>query len=159
MPDAPAVACRCGKLNYQEHSAKAKAREHDQWRGTAASRGYDYNWSSKLQPMILRRDPICRDPFVSGCIQRSRIGDHVIPRVAGGTNSLEHNLQGVCIDCHNRKIALERTVQFADACACRIKTMASISGRTIVLTCAQHATPGSFAIRQWTSRIPLTGKG
>jgi 5-methylcytosine-specific restriction enzyme A len=154
MPEAPAVACRCGKLNCQEHSAKAKAKQHDEWRGTAASRGYGYNWTSRLRPMILRRDPLCRDPFRIGCTQPSKIGDHIIPKSAGGMDALE-NTQGLCIDCHNRKIALERATKFVSACPCRIKTMAAIGegGCTLVLGCDAHQPNDAFPVGEWTSRL------
>lgn len=153
MPNAVAVACRCGQLNCQQHTAKSTARSFDERRGSASSRGYNHRWSTKLRPMVLRRDPLCKDPFKVGCQQISKIGDHVIPKAAGGTDSLDNNLQGLCDQCHNRKIALEKRVTFIHSCSCAIKTHCLINGLQIALSCLTHAQRNSFAVKEWTCRV------
>jgi 5-methylcytosine-specific restriction enzyme A len=153
MPNAPAVACHCGALNCQKHNRVANAREHDRYRGSAASRGYGHIWTRKIRPMIMRRDPTCRDPFGIGCTQQSTIGDHIIPKPDGGTDSLEHNLQGLCDSCHNRKIKLEQLVRFVKGCDCKVATVGSLPAQGVVLTtCAAHAASGSWPIAQWCKR-------
>lgn len=162
MPTAPAVACHCGALNCTKHSAKANAKAHDQWRGTAASRGYGRRWSDKLRPMIMRRYPLCADPFGIGCINASTIGDHIVPKAAGGEDTLE-NGQGLCDNCHNRKIKLEQAVSFQWACSCRIPTMVTVTGCVITLSCDTHAQPGARPLMEWCRLVEaktiLKGKG
>jgi 5-methylcytosine-specific restriction enzyme A len=153
MPNAPAVACRCGALNCEKHNAKANAKQHDQWRGSAASRGYDRNWSERIRPMVLRRYPLCCDPFGIGCVRQSTIGDHAIPKTAGGQNTVEHNLQGVCDSCHNRKIRLEQTVTFTALCGC-VHTHARIAASSVIeFGCAAHVGVTGFPLREWTLRM------
>ncbi|MFL6314790.1 MAG: HNH endonuclease [Terriglobales bacterium] len=155
MPNAPAVACRCGTLNCEKHSAKANAAQYDRWRGSAASRGYDRNWSQRIRPTVLRRDPICRDPFGIECINQSKIVDHIIPKASGGSDSIEHNLQGVCDSCHNRKIRLEQSVKFVAVCTCKIATHARLAaGRTIAFGCLGHSNGVAEAVKRWTLMVP-----
>lgn len=155
MPNAPAVACHCGALNCDRHSGKARAAQYDLRRGSAASRGYDRNWSQRIRPMVLRRDPICRDPFGVGCINQSKIVDHIIPKAAGGSDSIEHNLQGVCDSCHNRKIRLEQTVRFVAVCGCKIATHARlVAGRTIEFGCLDHSSRVAETVGRWTLMVP-----
>jgi 5-methylcytosine-specific restriction enzyme A len=155
MPNAPAVACRCGALNCDKHNAKANAAQYDRWRGSAASRGYDRNWSQRIRPTVLRRDPICRDPFGLGCINQSTIADHIIPKTAGGSDSIEHNLQGVCDGCHNRKIRLEQSVRFVAVCGCRIATHVRVAtGRTIEFGCLNHSQSAAQPAGRWTVMVP-----
>jgi 5-methylcytosine-specific restriction enzyme A len=155
MPNAPVVACHCGALNCERHNAKANAAQYDRWRGSAASRGYDRNLSQRIRPMVLRRDPICRDPFGVGCINQSKIVDHIIPKAAGGSDSIEHNLQGVCDSCHNRKIRLEQSVRFVAVCSCKIATHALlVAGRTIEFGCAGHSSRGAEPVGRWTLMVP-----
>jgi 5-methylcytosine-specific restriction enzyme A len=153
MPNAVAVACRCGALNCEKHSAKANTAVYDRRRGSAASRGYDRNWSQRIRPMVLRRDPVCRDPFGIGCINASTIADHIIPKACGGSDSIEHNLQGVCDGCHNRKIRAEQSVRFVAVCSCKVATHARVVGRTVEFGCASHGHQDAQPAWRWTMSL------
>jgi len=50
--------------------------------------------------MVLARDPLCN------CNQPATEVDHIVPKSAGGSDSME-NLQGLCKPCHSRKTAYE----------------------------------------------------
>jgi hypothetical protein len=104
--------------------------------------------------MVLRRDPICRDPFGIGCIRQSTIADHIIPKAACGSDSIEHNLQGVCDGCHNRKIRLEQSVKFVALCGCKIATHARVVGRTVEFSCSGHSEQGAEPACRWTHMVP-----
>lgn len=161
MPTAPAIACRCGQLNCQQHTRKTSLRHHDQVRGNSSARGYGYNWTKRLRPMVLARDPLCKDPFRSGCNAPSTVADHIIPKQAGGPDAME-NLQGLCNDCHNRKIAVEQASSFRRGCACDIHTQATITpGRATVTTyCAGHAPSQAMQLAGWSLEVSLnTGVG
>jgi 5-methylcytosine-specific restriction protein A len=66
-------------------------------RPSAASRGYGASWR-KLRPLVLARDPLCRD---CGRLPSLHV-DHVVARERGGSDALA-NLQGLCHACHSRK--------------------------------------------------------
>jgi 5-methylcytosine-specific restriction endonuclease McrA len=57
--------------------------------------------------MCLARDPLCIIAYADICngLAPSRLADHVIPKNAGGEDSLD-NLQGACFLCHDRKTKL-----------------------------------------------------
>ena len=90
----------------EAHKARGLARAQDT-RLSSAKRGYGYEWQTRTRPYILRRDPICVNPFnLPDHIVPSECVDHKIPREAGGTDA-EDNLQGMCLACHARKTAAE----------------------------------------------------
>jgi 5-methylcytosine-specific restriction enzyme A len=111
MPIAPPVACRCGKLDCKEHTAR---RVFDQERRDDPLRAI-YNtrrWRFRTRPYILSRDPLCKIAKVCvatfGAPLPSNDVDHVIPIRAGGAPWDENNLQGACHLCHSAKTAEER---------------------------------------------------
>jgi 5-methylcytosine-specific restriction protein A len=125
-------------------SASGNGLEHD--RGSSASRGYGHRWR-KLRLMVIRRDPICLDPFSIGCVSASTDADHIIPKQQCGQDIME-NLQGLCESCHSRKTLLEQSVKFAlpgdDTPAAF-----TVSGRLIILFTATTAPPEALPIKTW----------
>ncbi|MCK6486449.1 MAG: HNH endonuclease [Phycisphaerae bacterium] len=81
----------------------ARLRAHGLPRGSAAARGYGERWR-RLARMQLMRQPLCADPFGvhEGRPVAGEHVDHIVPRRAGGTDTLE-NLQTLCASCHSRK--------------------------------------------------------
>lgn len=84
--------------------------EHDQRRGTAASRGYGAQ-HRKWRDFILARDPVCK---CCGLLP-SVIADHVKPIRDGGARFDEANGQGLCMTCHNQKTVRETIARRAVA--------------------------------------------
>lgn len=71
-------------------------------------------WRDHVQPAVLRRDPVCRDPFALGCYNLSTQADHVIPAKLYAADDMNKffdldNLQGLCDGCHGRKTRSEGT--------------------------------------------------
>jgi HNH endonuclease len=118
----------------------------DEYRGSAAARGYGHKWR-KLRLMVLRREPMCSDPFGIGCVSVSRHADHIIPRRQGGEDVFE-NLQGLCDSCHSRKTLLEQSVIFP-ASSCDTPTLFTSCGRLIMLWNSTTAPSGAKSIRAW----------
>jgi 5-methylcytosine-specific restriction protein A len=60
------------------------------------------DWSTRIRPRILRRDPTCQLGY-PGCTHTSTQVDHIV----AGDDHLDHNLQGVCGPCHAIKSSAE----------------------------------------------------
>jgi len=151
-PGCPEVATV--KACCAAHAQQA-ARMYDNRRGSAASRGYGHGWSTKIRPRILRRDPICRDPFKAGCMAPSEHVDHVIPKEAGGTDH-DVNLWGLCKSDHSRKTLVEQGVVFKRICTCEVATRCCLEtarGNVVLLACNDHAPTVSFAINDWPQLV------
>jgi 5-methylcytosine-specific restriction enzyme A len=123
-----------------------EATQYERGRGSSSARGYGHTWR-KLRLMVMRRYPLCANPFRLGCVAASRHADHIIPKQAGGTDSLEDNLQGLCNSCHSRKTLLEQLVTFHTADD--IPTMFTSAGRLITLWTATTAPPEARPIKVW----------
>ena len=125
MPTAPPRPCTfpgCGTLTFSGRCDKHKrveARQHDQQRGSAHSRGYTAQWQ-RYRAHWLREHPLCgervdgkRYPEHSYCAQQDAVVagdvvDHIRPH--RGDECLmwgEDNHQTLCRPCHNRKTATE----------------------------------------------------
>ena len=97
---------------------------HRPRRRSASQRGYGAAWR-RLREYILRRQPLCADPFghhqADGQVVAAVQVDHIVPRSAGGRDDTS-NLQGLCETCHARKTVLcdggfgwtRRPIQTAD---------------------------------------------
>lgn len=83
----------------------------DQWqqgKGNTTQRGYGGSWP-KIRQRILRRDRhLCQSCLQKGIVKEGKHVDHIIPKAQGGTNA-DSNLQTLCVACHRRKTATERT--------------------------------------------------
>ena len=112
MPEAAKRPCRkpsCPALTHatycDAHAPEAR-RQREQWKGSAASRGYDAAWQ-RVRLRILKRDNYLCIP----CLKRGRITpaeavDHIVPiRVAPDRRLDETNCQaiGVVCGCHHQK--------------------------------------------------------
>lgn len=135
MPDSPYCA-----------ACSSNGNGPDEYRGSAASRGYGHNWR-KIRKMVLSRDPLCADTFGIGCTSVSRHADHIIPKRHGGEDVLE-NLQGLCDSCHSRKTLLEQSVIFPPRCD-ETPTLFTSCGRFITLWTPTTAPPEAQSIRAW----------
>ena len=81
-------------------------RRIERYRGSAASRGYNYQWT-QLRQRVLRRRPFCVVCERAGVIQLAQELDHIVPLVQGGSRLDEANLQPLCRVCHAAKTAGE----------------------------------------------------
>ena len=85
----------------------ARAPRHRR-RASASQRGYGAHWR-RLRLFVLRRHPLCADPFghheTDGQVVAAVHVDHIVPRAAGGTDHTD-NLQALCETCHARKTVL-----------------------------------------------------
>ena len=79
------------------------SRDKEQERGSAASRGYDYKWQQYSKRYLIDY-PIC-----AHCNGESRVVDHIVPINQGGSMWDEKNHAPMCVSCHNRKTAGERS--------------------------------------------------
>lgn len=142
---------------------------YDQQRGSSTQRGYGYNWQ-KMRLNILHRDPICQDPFRTGCHAPATQADHIIPKWAGGTDSLD-NGEGLCESCHARKTRLEQGLRFFNSPVPIEWTqpkdgiptlcLVSPSGNEVELYMQQNAPSNAVSIKEWPhliESIHLSGK-
>lgn len=136
------------------------ARAYDSHRGSSAARGYGYRWSTYTRPRILRRDPLCRDPFGTGCQAPSEHVDHAIPKPLGTDD--DRNLQGLCKADHARKTLVEQGVVFKRICECEVMTRCCLEtarSNVIALACDDHAPTISFAINKWPQIVCFQSRG
>lgn len=108
FPGCPALVREPWERYCDEHRAQVQ-RRYDRERGSSAARGYGARWQ-KLRAMVLRRHPLCADPFGVHAERGEAVVatevDHIVPLSRGGTNAMD-NLQPLCKSCHSRKTALE----------------------------------------------------
>lgn len=110
MAMRPCAHPGCGKIVKSGYCdahrpASAKAR-HDEYRGTAASRGYDRRWRA-FRRWYLRRFPLCAD-----CLMRERrvveaTDVHHKVKVADRPDLQyeESNCMALCHECHSVRTA------------------------------------------------------
>ena len=125
MPTAPArlcghVGCAAVVLAGTRCAAhivagREAARAYDQRRAADPFRKLyqTRRWRNRVQPAVLRRDPLCYDPFGVGCVNLSALADHVVPaRIYAAEDANRFfdvsNLRGCCESCHARKTRAER---------------------------------------------------
>ncbi len=91
-------------------AAQAKAaakRTYDAHRGSASSRGYNYQWT-KARDLFIRKNPLCILCQREGRTVQATIVDHRTPH--RGDMVLfwdESNWQSLCKPCHDKKTARE----------------------------------------------------
>lgn len=88
------VCSVCGPVR-----SRAQA-EHDERRGSAASRGYDARWR-KLRLMVLVDRPWCAECERNGRITLATDVHHKIARRDGGADVAD-NLEPLCHSCHSQ---------------------------------------------------------
>lgn len=91
---------------HQPHGSKAKRRRaHDEWRGSAASRGYDAAWRA-LRKAKLAADPLCWWCLREGILTPANTVDHIIPIADRPELRLVwSNLRSGCKPCHDAHTA------------------------------------------------------
>ncbi|WP_256846926.1 HNH endonuclease [Paenibacillus sp. Pae108] len=114
MPQKLKRACNqpgCPALTHDRYCPlhkKQKQQRYQQERGTAASRGYTYQWQ-KYRLRFLKKNPLCVHCENKGVLTPSEHVDHIIA-VTGPNDPLfwkESNHQALCHSCHSRKTVLE----------------------------------------------------
>ena len=100
----------CGELvefgRCEAHKVEAKV--YDQYRGSAASRGYGYKWS-EYSKRYRRKHPLCVTCLDKGHITPSAHVDHIVA-VKGAGDPLfwkEENHRALCASCHSVKTVKE----------------------------------------------------
>lgn len=111
MPTRPLRLCAHGGCNakcagvYCDRHARDHKPGWSNEKPSAHKRGYGSVWR-RLRTMVLARDPVCtmchREP--------STHADHIVPKVAGGEDSLE-NCRGTCGRCNARKSLQDRKMK------------------------------------------------
>lgn len=90
--------CPPGKKRCSEHTRKDN-------RPSAHAQGYDAQHRRERLALI-RRQPICCDPFNEGCQEPTTVLDHMDglgPKGPAGHDASNHI--GMCHSCHSRKTA------------------------------------------------------
>lgn len=64
-----------------------------------------YTWQ-KMRELYLQQFPLCVDCDRQGRIRLADQVDHIVPLAKGGTDAF-NNLQGLCVECHQIKTALD----------------------------------------------------
>ena len=79
------------------------SRPSEQYRGSAASRGYDSDWR-KVRDQRRLINPFCQVCEAQGKVERMEIVDHVIPVDVDPSLRLSlDNTQSLCRSCHAHK--------------------------------------------------------
>lgn len=102
------VLVRDGSGRCDKHK-RAEAKQLDERRGTAASRGYGYKWQ-QAREAYLREHPLCKRHEDKGQLVPATVVDHIIPHK--GDMSLfwrRSNWQSLCKPCHDLKTATQDT--------------------------------------------------
>ena len=102
-PDCPAIVDHAGRC---DQCAKAKAREHDQARGSSSDRGYSGRGHRSFRTAVIKRDPIC---MLCRKAWTTVADHHPLSRkqlVDAGLNPTDPNAgRGLCKPCHDRETA------------------------------------------------------
>lgn len=96
----PACGAICAEAYCDKHRHAKEKR-----RGTSHSRGYGRR-HQRMRTMVLSEEPFCLRCRAQGIARSSVVMDHIVPKSQGGTDE-RSNLQGLCVQCHNRKTIIE----------------------------------------------------
>lgn len=109
MPYRPKRVCVypwCSKLTYDSYCELHKKRiNYDRQRGTAAQRGYDYQWQQARKTYLVA-NPLCVICRKKGILAPANVVDHITPH--RGDKDLfwdSDNWQALCKQCHDFKTA------------------------------------------------------
>lgn len=103
-PGCPRISTdrgRCSEHARPDRQRRERLADADRWRGSAASRGYDWRWQ-RLRLLVLAAEPICRRCSARGEVVEATLVDHILPLSEGGGFE-EDNLQPLCVGCHAQK--------------------------------------------------------
>ena len=110
MPSRPRHPCGtpgCANLTdrqYCDDHAESARKQFEQFKGSAASRGYDWAWQ-KLAVTHKRKHPLCVECLMQGVNTAAGDVDHITP-FQGVNDPLRldpNNLQSLCRLHHNQK--------------------------------------------------------
>lgn len=85
-------------LTLVSDAEQERRMRHDERRGSARQRGYDWQWQ-KTRKVVLAQEPVCR-------MCRNALAsmvDHIVPIRDGGDRLAYENLQPLCNRCHAKK--------------------------------------------------------
>ena len=89
---------RTACLTLVSDAEQERRMRHDERRGSARQRGYDWQWQQTRQ-VVLSQEPVCR-------LCRNALAsmvDHIQPIRDGGDRLAYDNLQPLCNKCHAQK--------------------------------------------------------
>jgi len=116
MPTAPARPSKYNGCPELGRTKNGLCKAHQQykytvykWRGSAASRGYDWNWR-RIRSQALARDKyLCVHCLADGRATVACDVDHIIPIKTASERRLDiDNLQSLCRKCHALKSAEDK---------------------------------------------------
>jgi 5-methylcytosine-specific restriction protein A len=122
MPTAPARPCKYNGCPELVRTKNGLCKAHQQykytvykWRGSAASRGYDWNWR-RIRSQALARDKyLCVHCLADGRATAAVDVDHRIPLTTAPEHRLDlDNLQSLCRPCHRAKTERDKKTQQSD---------------------------------------------
>lgn len=87
-----------------ERSEQQRKAEIDQWRGSAASRGYGATWR-RVRLAVLRDEPLCRFHLERGETVPADEVDHID---GDSRNNDRDNLRPLCKPCHSGRTARDQ---------------------------------------------------
>jgi 5-methylcytosine-specific restriction protein A len=82
--------------------------------GTAAERGYGWQWRNTARRILARDGGLCQLCKAAGRMTFAAEVDHIVNKARGGTDD-DDNLQAICRPCHEAKTADERGRPLRDA--------------------------------------------
>ncbi|WP_342663555.1 HNH endonuclease signature motif containing protein [Paenibacillus pinihumi] len=95
-----------GAKRCEAHAIKDHLR-YDQYRESAAKRGYDHVWRA-ARSRYLKKNPVCVKCIEKGFAVQSTVVDHIKPHK--GNKKLfwdKSNWQALCASCHSTKTVRE----------------------------------------------------
>lgn len=81
---------------------------------------------------LMRANPLCVECLKIGEYREAVEFDHVVPLADGGADH-ESNMQGLCLDCHRRKTAIEQQRRIASRVRQAEEIVASQSEARLVI--------------------------
>ena len=108
MPIQPPTACsQCDAGICVKHGQVAATQEPSVQKQTP-QKAYTVLYNSKrwrdLRAVVLRKQPLCADPFKENCHQPTTVADHIVDHHGNQQLFYDYtNLQGLCKSCHSRK--------------------------------------------------------
>lgn len=85
--------------------ARSARQEHDLWRGSAASRGYDHRWRG-FRRSFLASNPLCADCEATGRVRAATEVHHTVKLRDHPDSRLDPTAcRALCHDCHSVRTA------------------------------------------------------
>jgi 5-methylcytosine-specific restriction protein A len=85
--------------------------QHDKWRGTSTSRGYDGQWQVVRVQAMKRDQYLCQQCKRDGRVTLAADVDHIVPITVAYDRRLDlSNLQCLCRQHHQQKTAADKAL-------------------------------------------------